>query len=119
MVLARSEGAPMREDPIADEFIHDALVLEYGFRHRSEVLIQERDQLHRRRSLGERREVTHVTEEDSELAFFASEVHIVDVLEHVIHQLRCNVAIEGAAGTAKLASGGGVTHGPARNVRNS
>src|SRR5438128_1167377 len=97
MILARAEGAPVGEDTVTDEFIDDPLVLEDYLRHGCEIFIEQRDQFHRWRAFGESREIAHVTEEDRQLALLPGKIHVVDVFEYVIHELRSNVAVERAA----------------------
>src|SRR4051812_40293350 len=119
MVLAGSKGTPMREDPVPDEFVDNPLVLEDDLRHSCQVLVEQRDQLHGRSSFGQGGETADVAEEDREFALLARQVHIIDMFENVIHQLRSDVAVEGAASAAKLATSRGVAHRTTREIRKS
>src|SRR5205823_3734656 len=86
--------------------------------HGCEIFIEQRDQFHRRRAFGECGEIAYVAKEDSELALLAGKIHVVDVFEYVIDELRGDVAVEGAARASQLTSSGGVPNGPAGDVRN-
>src|SRR5204863_8755685 len=63
----RREGAPMRHDAVADELIHDAVVLENDIGHRLQILVELLEQIDGIGALRQRGETADVGEEDGEL----------------------------------------------------
>src|SRR5581483_1569250 len=100
VVLARGEGSPIGQDSIADELIDDAVIFEDDFSHGGQVFVQQSNKFHGVRLLGEGGEVAHVGKKDGQFAPLSCQVDLLQMVEHVVDELRRNVAVEGATSPA-------------------
>ena len=91
MVFAGSEGPPIGENSVANEFIHDAVMLEDDFCHGGQVFVQQRDQFDGVRLLGDGGEIAYVGKKDGQLALLARQINLFQVIQHIAHELRRNV----------------------------
>src|SRR5262249_36614125 len=84
----RCEGAAVRHDAIANELVHDAVVLEDDIGHSFQILVELLEQAHGIGFLGKGRKTSHVGEEDRQFASFSVESEGVQVVEHISDKLR-------------------------------
>src|SRR5262249_48811429 len=115
VVFARCKRSPVSENPVPDELVGDAFVLEDNVRHLGEVFIEQCNQLYGVGTLAKRGEIAHVRKENRQLALFAGKINGVEISKNVINQSGRDVAIERTAGTAEFASSGCVANSGGRH----
>ncbi len=117
MIFLRRERAPVGQNSVPNEFVHDAVVFENDFRHCSEVVIQQRNQLLRIRLLRHGRKITHIGNQNRQLAFISLQMNGPEIGHHIVDQLRRDVTFQNPARLPQFAPGSGIAADPRASAR--
>src|SRR5215831_12470837 len=117
-VVGPAEGrAEEDEDPVADELVDRAAVLDDHRRHLRQVLVEQPDHRRRPEALRELGEAAQIGHEHRDLADLAAELQRIAVAQALLGELRADVAPEGLADEIAIAQGlHHVAHGPRQHA---
>ena len=100
MIRLVQRRVPERHDGIADILVDRAVMLQHGFRHRRQEVVEQRGERGRLHLLRDRREIADVAEHDGEIAQFSAQAQQAWICRQPLDHRWGKVVAEGARARA-------------------